>query len=353
MSARIPIVVVCPGRGTYTKEELGYLKRHRPKIDSFVGAIDSFLQKRGEPTVSELDHAERFSLKTHTPGEYASTLIYACSAADFYGIDQERYEIVAITGNSMGWYTALALAGALRGDHATELIHSMGSMMKDGVIGGQLIYPVTDDQWRMDPSQIELVEQCIADTNKLEGLTAQISIHFGGYLIIGGNEAGLKHLMKALPPKEERYPFILVNHAAFHTELMHETSERAFATLGAELFSRSEIPLIDGRGKIWQPYSTDLEALRQYTLGHQVFEPYDFSQAMTTALREFGPEKVVLLGPGATSGGAIGQVMIDLHWKELHSKEEFLALQKKEPFLVSMGREDQQTLVAGNARNKN
>ncbi len=343
--SKIPVVVVCPGRGTYTKAELGYLDKYQPKIKGFVDGLDTYLKDRKQPTVSELDGAERFSLRTHTPGEFASTLIYACSAADYQAIDRDKFEVVAITGNSMGWYTALGISGALKGEAAAKLIHTMGSMMTDGVIGGQMIYPVTNELWQRDPAKEQLVANQVIETNKIPNCEVHESIHFGGYAIIGGNEKGLKHMMGALPQIDDRYPFILVNHAAFHTPMMHETSRKAFGTLPLELFSAPEVPLIDGRGKVWMPQSTDLSKLRDYTLGHQVYETYDFSQAVAVALKEFAPEKMVLLGPGATSGGAVGQVMIEQRWKGLGSKAEFQVMQSDEAFLVSMGREDQNALV--------
>ena len=33
--------VICPGRGTYTKAELGYLKKHGPTVSGLVDRIDS------------------------------------------------------------------------------------------------------------------------------------------------------------------------------------------------------------------------------------------------------------------------------------------------------------------------
>ena len=108
-------VVICPGRGTYTKTELGYLKKHRGKTqgaDQLITGLDASLRAMGQPTVSELDNADKFALKTHTPGEYASTLIYACSAADALAVNPDKYEVVAVTGNSMGWYSALEIGRA-------------------------------------------------------------------------------------------------------------------------------------------------------------------------------------------------------------------------------------------------
>lgn len=340
-------LVIAPGRGTYTKTELGYLKKHRPRRQALLAGLDARLAALSLPTVSELDEAERFSPATHTPGERASTLIFACSAADFLAIDRAQYDIVAVTGNSMGWYTALWCGGALDDGPAFDVIHTMGSMMKGGVVGGQLIYPVVGDDWRLDAERLGSVERGLAAVGQLPGAEAYVSIRFGGYAVIGGNEAGLAHLMKTLPPVDDKkYPFQLVNHAAFHTPLLKETSDRAFTLLGTELFRKPRHPLIDGRGAIWQPYATDVEALRQYTLGHQVHELYDFSAAVGVALKEFAPDCLILLGPGSTSGGAIAQILIENRWFGIACKADFQKRQETDPVLLAMGREDQLKLVA-------
>ena len=50
----------------------------------------------------------------------------------------------------MGWYIALALGGAMTQENAYHLIHTMGSMMTGGIIGGQIIYPIVDENWQVD-----------------------------------------------------------------------------------------------------------------------------------------------------------------------------------------------------------
>ena len=44
-------------------------------------------------------------------------LIYAATIGDFMAIDREQIEVVAVTGNSMGWYSALACGGALTAEN--------------------------------------------------------------------------------------------------------------------------------------------------------------------------------------------------------------------------------------------
>lgn len=338
------IVVICPGRGSYTKESLGYLKPYRAQLGDFLADIDQQRSALGEPTISELDNAETFQPSLHTKGEHASTLIYACSYADFVSINQDKYEVVAVTGNSMGWYITLALAGVLDWAGAFAVINIMGSMMKEKIIGGQMIYPVVDEQWIYDAQKMAQVEQALAQVNTLPDCEAYISIRLGGYVVIGGNAPALNSLMKTLP-KIENYPFQLINHAAFHTPLLQQTSVRAFDLLPESLFRRPHTPLIDGRGKIWNSHNTDESEIYRYTLDHQVVQPYDFTTAVTVALKEFAPDRLVLLGPGNSLGGSIGQIMIANKWLNITSKAEFSQRQKEQPFLVSMGLPEQRSLL--------
>ncbi|MGE0763438.1 MAG: ACP S-malonyltransferase [Bdellovibrionales bacterium] len=338
------IVVVCPGRGTYTKETLGYLRQHGAHVQDFLADIDQRRRDLDEPTISTLDGAEVFKPQVHTKGEHASSLIYACAYADFMAINRNKYEIVAVTGNSMGWYLTLAFGGALDWASGFEVVNTMGSMMKQEIIGGQVIYPVTLDNWQPSPEKMALVERVVADIKARDGHEVYISIYLGGFIVLGANRAGVAALLKELP-QVENYPFQLINHAAFHTPLLQETSQRAFERLPESLFQRPKIPLIDGQGNIWQPYSTSISKLYEYTLGHQVVAPYDFTAAITVGLKEFCPDHVVLLGPGSSLGGAVGQILIQNDWFEMKSKADFTERQNQNPFVLAMGRPEQRSLV--------
>ena len=70
-----------------------------------------------------------------------------------------------------------------------------------------------------------------------------------------------------------------------------------------------------------------------------------FTASVRVAIKEFAPEKLILLGPGQSLGGAVGQSLIQNHWLDINSKSDFLKQQKKDPFVLAMGREDQRQLV--------
>ena len=328
-------VVIAPGRGTYNKTELGYLARHHPNAPN-LDQFDAFRAKLGQKTVSELDSAARFSGPTHTRGDNASPLIYACAHSDFTVIDRDRFDIVGVTGNSMGWYIALACAGAVDPIDGMQVVNTMGTLMQDHMIGGQLIYPFVDADWKEIPNQRENLMREVVAINARTDHVLGLSIDLGGMLVLAGNEAGLVAFEKSVPALQERYPMRLPNHAGFHTHLQKPVSELGFAALPEHLFGQPSIPLIDGRGAIWYPKSTNIAELYYYTLGHQVHEPYDFTAAIRTAAQEFMPDVFIILGPGTTLGGATAQALIRSNWRGWNSKLDFQKETQNQPRLLSM-----------------
>lgn len=343
-------VVICPGRGTYTKTELGYLRRHFGDR-ALLAAFDSARGALGQETLSALDGAASYSLAKHTRGDNASALIYAATLGDFRAIDRERVEVVAVTGNSMGWYSALACAGALTAEAGFEVVNTMGTLMQEALIGGQLVHPHMGEDWAPDPARKAALMAKVAAIGARPGHVLALSIDLGGMLVLAGNDAGLKVFEAEIPPEQGRFPMRLSNHAAFHTALQAPVAERGRARLSPDLFSQPKLPLIDGRGAIWWPGATDPQALWDYTLGHQVTESYDFTHAIRVAAREFAPDLFIVTGPGTTLGGAVAQSLILANWRGMGSKTDFQTRQQTAPLLVSLGMEDQRgTVTKGDAR---
>ncbi len=336
-------IVIFPGRGTYGKDELAYLSRHHSDKAAFVAGVDAWRTAQGHTPVSELDGAKTYAASRHASSVNASALIYTCALADFSSIDREQYDITAVCGNSLGWYLTLAAAGALNAENAIRLVDTMGALMEEKGVGGQLIYPFVDENWRPSAKNTKAIAEAL-HAGKTEG-EAFLSIRLGGMAVLAGDDAGMAAMEKSLPAAEGRYPFRLARHAAFHTPLMQHVSEAAFAALPADLFAAPSVPMIDGRGVIWTPGVTDTDRLYQYTLGHQIVETYDFSKSVEVAIKEFAPDVLILAGPGATLGAPIAQELIHHRWQGLTSKADFSARQKEDAFLLAMGRDDQRSVV--------
>lgn len=336
-------VLICPGRGTYTKTELGSLTRSFPD-PALLARFNAARQALGQETLTALDTAPSYSVAKHSRGDNASALIYACTLGDRLAL--KGINLVAVTGNSMGWYSALACAGALSPDNGFTVVNTMGTLMQERLIGGQLVYPHMADDWQPDPARKAQLLALVADIATRPDHALALSIDLGGLLVLAGNEAGLKAFESAVPPVQGRFPMRLSNHAAFHTALQAPVAAEGRSRLPETLFTQAKLPLIDGRGHIWWPGTATTAALRDYTLGHQVTEAYDFTAAIRSAAREFAPDYFIIPGPGTTLGGAVAQSLILAGWKGMGSKADFQRLQAESPLLISMALPEQRALVA-------
>jgi [acyl-carrier-protein] S-malonyltransferase len=332
-------LVVCPGRGSYDRSSLGQLQDRGEAATAVIDACDGYRRAHGRDTLRDLDAADAFRVGRHVAGEHASLLTFACGMADLADLNQDEFEIVGVAGNSMGFYTALAASGALSLADAIALVDTMGSYQASNVIGGQLLTPVCDDEWAIDAAREERVDAAISSVRAAGG-QAWWSIRLGGFAVLGADEAGLKLLMTTLP-KEERgsrtFPVRLPTHSAFHTPLMAQTSSRAKLDLADLHFRAPGVPLIDGRGTVFRPHWANPEALRAYTLGYQVTDPYNFTYSLQTALRHCAPDVVAVLGPGNSLGGPIARILLEEGWRGIQRREDFDIFQREDPMLLCFG----------------
>lgn len=346
MSARRTALVVAPGRGTYGKGELGSIARvHGARFGDLIANFDAQRRERGQPTVSELDGAERFSVATHMRGDVAAPLIYTATVLDFLSIDREAFDIVAVAGNSMGWYSALACGGAVSVEDGFRVSNAMGLNSQTHGPGGQILLQIVDEDWRPVPGLRETLLALVAAIGARPDHALALSIDLAGMLVLAGNEEGLAALLAEAPPTPGRDPLRLAGHGPFHTALMFGSSDKAKAELPPSLFGRPALPLVDGRGHIWRRLSSEPEALWDYSFGHQILAPYDFALSVQVAVKEYAPDVIILPGPGDTLGGAIAQSLIGIGWQGIAGKADFMARQAENPVLLSMGRPEQRERV--------
>jgi acyl transferase domain-containing protein len=344
MSQKKTALVVCPGRGSYNRPELGYISQHLRGNSQFQQQLAGFDQLRAElglPTVTALDTASNFSSGQHLKAENAAALIFSAGMADFAQIDRDKFDIVAVTGNSMGWYTALGCAGVWQGSDSMQLVTGMAQLTASAA-GAQFIYPLVTRDWQTDlDKQARLAEQLYLHQGALF-----MSIAYGGYAVLAGTQSAVQQAMQALPPCEDTFPLLLPGHAAFHSPLMQPAADQALARFTERYFATAELPLVDGRGVIWHSHVAQPAALKTYTLNQQVCDTFYFSRAVQVAVKEFAPEHIILLGPGSGLGGAVAQSLIGINWQGLSTKQDFISAQQAAmPYVLSMGLPEQRQLV--------
>ncbi len=331
-------LLVFPGRGAYTSASLGSLDRGHP----LVRRAEALRAEYDLPPLLALDGAERFDPRVHLAPANASPLIYLVSLIDAAALPGDAEAVVAV-GNSLGWYTALAAAGALSFEDGYRLVQEMSLLQQEplpeGGPGGQLIYPLADADWRPDPALEATVLAAV--TNHDAGAEVYPSIDLGGYAVLAGNEAGVARLLERLPPVrigERLYPLRLALHGPYHTPLVRHVAAAARERLAGLEWRRPGTALVDGRGTRWSPWSADPAALRDYTLDEQVVTPFDFAGSVRVALREWAPDLLVLPGPGNSLGGIVGRILVSEGYRGIHGRADFERIQGIETLVLSMHR---------------
>ncbi len=337
-------IVVCPGRGTYNAAELGYLTRYHGDKNAFISEMDAVRAVAGQVPISELDGAARFSPSKHGSGDNASLLIYTCAMADYQSINNDLYDIVGVTGNSMGWYLSLAAGGAASMDNGAQIVNTMGGIMTAHGQGGQVVFSLMNENWTVDPEKKRALDRVLSAARNQSDVSVSVSIYLGGMVVLAADDAGLSFLLEQLP-KDDRFPFQIRGHSAFHSNLLDHCVPLAQQALNQNLIITPDIPMIDGLGNVWMPYTTDPEALYRYTFRRQINATYDFSRAIEVAAKEFAPDVFIVLGPGTTMGAPVAQTLIDIGWRNLAGKDSFKQQQAVNPVVLSMGIEEQRDLV--------
>ncbi len=140
----------------------------------------------------------------------------------------EDHDVVVVIGNSLGWYSALAIAGTLSFDDAFRLVQEIALLQEeplpDGGSGGQVIYPLTDADWLPAPDLRAAVAGVIYGKGDGSG-SGRIyeSVDLGAYSALAGDDAGMATLVDRLPPVkigERLFPLRLAMHGPYHTPLV-------------------------------------------------------------------------------------------------------------------------------------
>jgi acyl transferase domain-containing protein len=322
-------VLFCPGRGAYGRDELGFLARtlQPGPVAAALQACDEQRQAQGRPALSALDGAAAFRPGLHLDGQNAAELIYFSTMAHVERL-RERFDIVAVAGNSLGWYTALPASGALDPLAGWRLVATMAALQAQ-VPGGQVLTTTVGEDWQANLALRVAIDGVVhALQDRGEEWFCDYSILLGGHVVLAGTEAAVRELLLRLPKVrvgDREFPFRLAGHGPFHTRLCASTAQQATAALADLPIGMPQCHLINGFGNVHTPWSADPRQLLAYTTGAQVLETFDFTACVRTAMREFQPDALLCAGPGTSLRAPVGHCVLAEGWRGLRSKQALFA----------------------------
>lgn len=336
--------VAFPARGSYGPSSLGSL----PAAHPWVRRADQLREEVGLPPLSGIDRAHVFDPAVHLRSANAAPLTFVCGLLDAERIAAD-HEVVVVVASSTGWYTALAASGSLEFDDAFRLVQTMALLAEEPIAegdpGGQLVYPLTDEEWRPDQRRTAALDAALAEhatTAGANGSGIHRALELGAFTVLAGPDAGLEAVAAALPPIQagtRRFPLRPALQEAWHTPARADVGRLAVERLGELTWMAPNVTLVDGRGVRFSPYATDPEALAHHTLVEQPAMTYDFATSLRVALRDYAPDVILLPGPGASLGEVSAQIVVAEGYRGIRTRADLEARQAgPSPILLSMRR---------------
>ena len=272
-----------PGMGRELAENFACARAVFDAVDRALGFSLSQLCFEGP--------AEELQLTANTQPTILAASVAAAEVLREKGI---RPDYVA--GHSLGEYSALVAAGAIRLQDAVRLVHKRGQYMQEAVPKGEGTM-----------AALLGLEPAVAEDICREAAQGQVvspaNWNSPGQIVIAGQAAAVQRAVDLAKTHGAKRSIVLNVSAPFHCALMRPAEERLAADLDTLDFSDLSVPLVNNVDAL--VVRTSAEA--RDGLKRQVTAPVRWEQSMR-ALRLQGVDWFVEVGPGRVLTGLLRQI---------------------------------------------
>ena len=232
--------------------------------------------------------------------ENTQPAILTVSVAAYHVLEQNGVRPDYVAGHSLGEYSALVAAGALKFADAVRLVRKRGQYMQEAVPRGEGAMAAI---LGMRPGQV--AEICRKAT---DGKVMPANLNSPEQTVISGDAAAVKSAVENASAAGAKRAVMLPVSAPFHSELMRPAQERLKEDLGATELSSLRIPLVTNvdAGTITSAAEAREALIRQVTLSVRWEESI-------RELIEQGATTFVEVGPGRVLSGLLRQIDRSVH----------------------------------------
>jgi [acyl-carrier-protein] S-malonyltransferase len=200
-----------------------------------------------------------------------------------------------VAGHSLGEYSALVAAGALRLADAVRIVHLRGKLMQDAVAPGVGAMAAI-----LGLAAAEVEAACAAVRAELGAGTVVSPANFngGGQVAIAGHKAAVERAIAVCKERGARRVLPLAVSAPFHCALMQPAADQLGAALAEVPIERPSVPVVTN---VEATPCDDPEKLRRL-LAVQVTAPVRWEETVQRLLA-MGTTRGVELGAGNVIAG--------------------------------------------------
>jgi [acyl-carrier-protein] S-malonyltransferase len=200
-------------------------------------------------------------------------------------------------GHSLGEYSALVVAGALRFADAVRLVRRRGEFMQEAVPVG------TGAMAALMGVELAAVEQLCAEAARGE-VVGVANINSPGQIVIAGHRAAVERAVEAAAARGGRKSVLLPVSAPFHCALMKPAADRLVAELERVAVSDPRIPVVRN---VDAGVTRTADEVKPF-LVQQVASPVRWTDCVERLARE-GATGFLEVGPGRVLTGLLKRTL--------------------------------------------
>ena len=254
--------------------------------------------------------AEELQLTANTQPAILTVSVAAAEVLRSKGVSPDY-----VAGHSLGEYSALVIAGALRLEDAVRVVRKRGQYMQEAVPLGQGAMAA------LVGMEAAAVEEVCRESAQGE-VVSPANLNSPGQVVIAGHATAVTRAVELAKARGAKRAVMLNVSAPFHCALMRPAQERLAADLDHTPLADLQAPLVN---------NVDAQLVRAATaardgLKRQVASAVRWEQSMRVLLAE-GVELFVEVGPGRVLSGLLRQIdrrAECLHVEDLASLKEVL-----------------------------
>jgi [acyl-carrier-protein] S-malonyltransferase len=291
-----------PGMGRELAEAFSGARRVFEEADQAAGLALSRLCFEGS--------AEDLQLTANTQPALLAVSVAAAEVLRERGIQADY-----VTGHSLGEYSALVVAGALRFGDAVRLVRKRGQYMQEAVPVGRGAMAA------LLGMEVAAVETVCREAGQGE-VVSPANLNSPGQVVIAGDAGAVARAVQLAKARGARRAVLLNVSAPFHCALMQPAQERLAQDLEVAQIADPVIPLVN---------NVDAQVVRSALavrdgLKRQVTNAVRWEESIRV-LRAEGVELFVEVGPGKVLTGLLRQIdrqAEGLHVEDLASLQQVL-----------------------------
>jgi [acyl-carrier-protein] S-malonyltransferase len=232
--------------------------------------------------------------------ENTQPAILTLSLAAYRVLEQNGIRPDYVAGHSLGEYSALVAAGALKFTDALRLVKNRGRYMQEAVPPGEGAMAAI---LGLRPAQVAEICRKAAD-----GKVMPANLNSPDQTVISGAAAAVKTAVEQASAAGAKRAVMLPVSAPFHSELMRPAQERLEKDLRTTQFNDLKVPLVTNAdaGVITSGSEAREALIRQVTL------PVRWEESIRELIDQ-GATTFVEVGPGRVLSGLLRQIDRSVH----------------------------------------